>query len=172
MFTVSLPLLPMRQEPVSDVPRVHPTAETGAALDCPPELSGLRVLLVDDEADSRDLLNLVLDSCGAEVVLASSAVEALETIKSERFDVFISDIGLPDEDGFSLIKKIRELPNEEGGDVPAIALTAYARAEDRVKALRSGFQMHVAKPVEPVELVAIVANLAGRMRNLYKNETE
>jgi CheY-like chemotaxis protein len=162
----------MRQESVSETPRVHPTAESGASLDCPPELSGLRVLLVDDEADSRDLLNLILYSCGADVVLATSAIEALETIRNEKFDVIISDIGMPDEDGFSLIKKIRELSNEEGGDVPAIALTAYARAEDRVKALRSGFQMHVAKPVEPAELVAIVANLAGRMRNLYRNETE
>jgi PAS domain S-box-containing protein len=171
-FTVSLPILPMRQESVSETPRVHPTAESGASLDCPPELSGLRVLLVDDEADSRDLLNLILYSCGADVVLATSAIEALETIRNEKFDVIISDIGMPDEDGFSLIKKIRELSNEEGGDVPAIALTAYARAEDRVKALRSGFQMHVAKPVEPAELVAIVANLAGRMRNLYRNETE
>ena len=77
---------------------------------------------------------------------------------------------MPDEDGFSLIKKIRELPNGEGGNVPAIALTAYARAEDRVKALRSGFQIHIAKPVEPAELIAVVANLAGRME-IYTSET-
>ncbi len=171
-FTVHLPLLPVRREPVSDVPRVHPKAEIGALADCPPELSDLRVLLVDDEADSRDLLNLVLDSCGANVTLASSAAEAFEAVRSEKFDVIISDIGMPDEDGFSLIRKVRELSNEEGGDVPAIALTAYARAEDRVKALRTGFQMHVAKPVEPAELIAVVANLAGRMRNSYKSETE
>lgn len=169
-FIVSLPLLPLRQEPASDVPRVHPKAETGASVDCPPELSGLRVLLVDDEADSRDLLNLVLDSCGATVTIASSAAEAFQTIKREKFDVIVSDIGMPGEDGFSLIGKIRELPVEQGGGVPAIALTAYARAEDRVKALRSGFQMHVAKPVEAAELIAIVANLAGRMGNPYRNK--
>ncbi len=166
-FTVHLPLLPVRRERVSDVPRVHPVAETGAPLARPLELSDLRVLLVDDEADSRDLLNLVLNSCGAIVTITSSAVEAFEAVKREKFDVIVSDIGMPDEDGFSLIRKIRELSNEEGGNVPAIALTAYARSEDRVQALRSGFQMHVAKPVEPAELIAIVANLAGRMRNPY-----
>jgi CheY-like chemotaxis protein len=148
------------------VPRVHPAAEEiGVPQECPPELSGLRVLLVEDEADSRELLNLVLDACGARITTASSAAEALETIKRERFDVVISDIGMPEEDGFSLIGKIRELSNEEGGDVLAIALTAYARAEDRVQALRAGFQMHVAKPVEPGELLAVVVNLAERMRN-------
>jgi len=168
-FSVDLPLLPVRREPASELPRVHPTTKTGAILDCPPELTDLRVLLVDDEADSRDLLNLVLDSCGAHVTLASSAAEAFETIKRGKFDVIISDIGMPDEDGFSLIGKIRSLTNEQGGDVPAIALTAYARAEDRVKALRSGFQMHIAKPVEPSELIVAVANLAGRMRNPKQN---
>ncbi len=165
-FTVTVPLLPVRTEPAGSVPRVHPAAEEiGVPQECPPELSGLRVLLVEDEADSRELLNFVLDACGARITTASSAAEALETIKREKFDVLISDIGMPEEDGFSLIGKIRELSNEEGGDVPAIALTAYARAEDRVQALRAGFQMHVAKPVEPGELLAIVANLAGRMRN-------
>ncbi len=87
----------------------------------------------------------------------------------EKFDVIISDIGMPVEDGFSLIGKIRSLADEQGGDVPAIALTAYARAEDRVKALRFGFQMHIAKPVEPSELIVAVANLAGRMRNPNQN---
>jgi PAS domain S-box-containing protein len=165
-FTVSVPLLPVRTEPAGGVPRVHPAAEEiGVPQECPPELSGLRVLLVEDEADSRELLNLVLGACGAQITTASSAAESFETIKRERFDVVISDIGMPEEDGFSLIGKIRELSNEEGGDVPAIALTAYARAEDRVQALRAGFQMHVAKPVEPGELLAVVANLAERMRN-------
>ncbi len=166
-FTVQLPLLPVRREETNGdgERRVHPKAETGAMADCPPELPDLRVLLVDDEADSRDLLNLVLNSCGATVTLANSAAEAFEAIKREKFDIVVSDIGMPEEDGFSLIRKIRKLSNEEGGNVPAIALTAYARAEDRVLALRSGFQMHLAKPVEPAELIAVVANLAGRMRN-------
>jgi PAS domain S-box-containing protein len=164
-FTVNLPLLPMRIEPESEAAPVYPTARTIESHDCPPELSGLHVLLVEDEADSRDLLYLVLHSCGAEVATAGSAAEALELIKSEKFNVIVSDIGMPEEDGFSLIGKIRNLSNEQGGNVPAIALTAYARAEDRVRAIRSGFQMHIAKPVEPAELIAVVANLAGRMRN-------
>ncbi len=164
-FTVFLPLLPVRREPASDAPRVHPAARTGVSKDCPPELADLRVLLVDDEADSRELLNLVLDLCGAQVTTANSAAEAFGAFQREKFDIIVSDIGMPEEDGFSLISRIRNLPNERGGDVPAIALTAYARSEDRVQALRAGFQMHVAKPVEPSELAVVVANLAGRMRN-------
>ena len=168
-FTISLPLLPVRQETASAAaPRIHPTATQSAAgakteIDCPPELAGLRVLLVDDEADSRDLLYLVLNSRGAEVVTAASAAEAFEWIRRERFDILVSDIGMPDEDGFSLIKRIRGLKNEDGENIPAIALTAYARSEDRVRAIRSGFQMHIAKPVEPAELVAVIANYAGRV---------
>jgi PAS domain S-box-containing protein len=169
-FIVSLPFLPIRLEPVEDLPRAHPTAQNDSIVSCPPELSGLRVLLVDDEADSRDLLNFVLESCEAQVLTASSAAEALELIKRERFDVLVSDIGMPEEDGYSLIRKIRALSNEQGGNTPAIALTAYARAEDRVQALLSGFQLHIAKPIEAVELSAAVANLAGRMRNPYQNE--
>jgi CheY-like chemotaxis protein len=130
----------------------------------------MRVLLVDDEADSRDLLSFVLASCAATVVKAVSAAEAVEAIERERFDVLVSDIGMPEEDGYSLIRKIRNLSNERGGNVPAIALTAYARPEDRVRALRSGFQMHIAKPVESSELIAAVANLAGRMRDPNQNE--
>lgn len=164
-FTVFLPLLPVRREPASDAPRVHPAARTGVSKDCPPELADLRVLLVDDEADSRELLNLVLDLCGAQVTTANSAAEAFGAFQREKFDIIVSDIGMPEEDGFSLISRIRNLPNERGGDVPAIALTVYARSEDRVQALRAGFQMHVAKPVEPSELAVVVANLAGRMRN-------
>lgn len=164
-FTVHLPFLPVRHEPVSEVPRVHPKTETEVLPDCQPELNDLRVLLVDDEADSRELLSILLNSCGATVVSASSAAEALKIVKSETFDVVVSDIGMPNEDGFSLIRKIRQLSDEFGGNVPAIALTAYARAEDRVKALRSGFQMHIAKPVEPDELIIAIANLGGRMRN-------
>ncbi len=163
-FTVNLPLLPIRREPASDVPRVHPAAKTEVPVNHLTELFGVRVLLVDDESDSRDVLKLVLDSCGANVVTASSAAEAFEKTRSGNFDVIISDIGMPDEDGFSLIGRIRELPGEQG-KIPAIALTAYARAEDRIQALRSGFQMHISKPVESSELIVTVANLAGRMQN-------
>jgi CheY-like chemotaxis protein len=122
----------------------------------------LRVLVVDDEADTRDLLAAVLDSCGAQVIQAATAAEAFEQIERARPDVLVTDIGMPGEDGYSLLARIRELPAERGGGIPAAALTAYARAEDSARALRSGFQMHVAKPVEPAKLLAVVANLAGR----------
>ncbi|MCA1568342.1 MAG: PAS domain S-box protein [Acidobacteria bacterium] len=164
-FTINLPLLPVRQEPASDLPRVHPAARGGIALTCPPELDGLRVLIVDDEADTRDLLLAVLTSCGAQVTLTASAAEALEQIGREHFDVLVTDIGMPEEDGYSLIEKVRMLPAERGGTLPAAALTAYARMEDRVRALRSGFQIHVPKPVDPTELITVVANLAGRTGN-------
>jgi len=172
-FTVDLPLLPVRREAAeSGAARVHPAARVSAVLDCSPELEGLHILLVDDEADSRELLNTVIGSCGARVKTANSAAEAFEIIQSEPFDVIISDIGMPEEDGFELINKIRGLPVEKGGNVPAIALTAYARIEDRIKALRSGFQMHVSKPVEPSELIVVVANLAGRTSRLGKEENQ
>ncbi len=164
-FTVFLPLLPVRTEPLGDETRVHPARNDNAEFmeNYGRELSGLCILLVEDEADSRDLLSVVLTTSGAEVATAESAAEALEKLKSEKFDVIISDIGMPDEDGFSLISKIRSLQNEQNFSVPAIALTAYARAEDRIKALRCGFQLHIAKPVESTELIAAVANLAGRI---------
>jgi CheY-like chemotaxis protein len=120
------------------------------------------VLLVDDEEDTRDMLRAVLERCHAEVVTAGSASEALEEIARHRPDVLISDVGMPGDDGYSLISQVRALPAERGGQIPAAALTAYVRAEDRVKVLRSGFQLHVSKPVEPAELVTVVAHLAGR----------
>jgi len=161
-FTVSLPLLPLRQEPERDVPRTHPSASGEVKLSCPPELAGLRVLVVDDEPDTRELLAAVLNSCGAQVILAATAAEAFDQVERTRPDVLISDIGMPEEDGYSLLARIRQLPPERGGTMPAAALTAYARTEDRMRVLRSGFQMHVPKPVEPAELIAVVANLAGR----------
>jgi PAS domain S-box-containing protein len=176
-FTVALPLLAVLREPVSGVESARGATRNGSSTaaelpqHCPPELSGLRILLVDDEADSRDLLNFVLESCGALVSTAGSAAEALDIMERESFDVVVSDIGMPEEDGYSLIRRIRSLPAERGGSVAAIALTAYARAEDRVQALRSGFQLHIAKPVESTELLAAVANLAGRVKKTSENET-
>ena len=161
-FTVSLPLLPVRAERrAADAERVHPKAHTGAA-DCPPELNDLNVLVVDDEPDTRDLLAAVLTNCGAHVTQASTAAEALELLERGRFDVLISDIGMPVEDGYSFIRKVRALPPERGGRTPAAALTAYAREEDRIRALMAGYQIHVPKPVGPAELAAVVANLTGR----------
>ncbi len=122
----------------------------------------MRILVVDDESDTRDLLKTALGECGAEVVTVSSASAAFELIRSAPPDVLISDIGMPVEDGYQLIGRIRALPAATGGRVPAIALTAYARFEDRLKALRSGYQMHVPKPVELAELVAVVLSLVHR----------
>jgi len=160
-FVVQLPLMVMRRG-VEQQERRHPTAGGSMALDCPPQLDNLRVLIVDDEEDTRDLLRVALEQCGSKVVTAGSAMEALEALEKTKPDVLISDIGMPEEDGYALISKVRALSAARGGKVPAIALTAYARTEDRVRALMAGFQVHLPKPIEPVELMAVVASLVGR----------
>ncbi len=164
-FIVKLPRpaasSPLKTAEIAGEGRVHPTQPSGfVSIDCAPQLDDLRVLVVDDEADSRDLLREVLEYCGSQVTLAGSAAEALAALEKEVFDILISDIGMPDEDGYMFIGKVRSLPKEKGGNIPAIALTAYARTEDRVRALMSGFQVHLPKPVEPIELTAVVASLA------------
>ncbi|MBA3765576.1 MAG: response regulator [Acidobacteria bacterium] len=164
-FTVNLPRMIVHSSnlPKEDPSRKHPTAEQKAVpFNCPPELAGLHVLVVDDEADARDLLAVVLESCGSKVIFAGSAAEALDALKRLKPDLLISDIEMPGEDGYSLISYVRALKPEEGGQTPAIALTAHARLEDRMRALSAGYQMHVAKPVEPAELVVVIASLAGR----------
>jgi CheY-like chemotaxis protein len=128
----------------------------------PAILNGLRVLVVDDEADARELLTTLLGQYGAEVIAVATASEALETLQRLKPNVLVSDIGMPGEDGYALIRKVRLLDAEQGGQIPAVALTAYARAEDRINALGAGFQQHIPKPVNPEELAAVVANLAGR----------
>ena len=127
-----------------------------------PSLENLKVLVVDDEADTRELIREVLKECGAEVILSRSAAEAFAALEEHKPDILISDLGMPEEDGYSLITKIRALPAERGGHIPAAALTAYARAEDRMRVLRSGFQFHLPKPVDSAELVTVIASLAGR----------
>ncbi|HZH33099.1 MAG TPA: ATP-binding protein [Pyrinomonadaceae bacterium] len=167
-FYVQLPLLLARRKTDAGAPaRRHPTAGgNGVSFDCPPTLEGLRVLVVDDETDTRHLLRTVLERCGSEVTTAASAAEALAAFTQSKPDVLISDIGLPEEDGYELICKLRAAEAAgAGGRIPAIALTAYARVEDRVRALNAGFQVHVPKPIEPVELLAVVASLAGRTGN-------
>ncbi|MEZ0267075.1 MAG: ATP-binding protein, partial [Phycisphaerae bacterium] len=124
------------------------------------DLTGVRVVVVDDEPDARTLVRRILEDCGAVVSTAASAREALAAVQGERPDALVSDVGMPGEDGYSLIRRVRALPAAEGGDVPAIALTAYARGEERTRALRAGFTGHIAKPVEPAELVATIAALA------------
>jgi CheY-like chemotaxis protein len=128
----------------------------------PPQLDGLRVLVVDDEADSLNYIDAVLARCGAQVTPASSVAEALQKLHGSGFDVLVSDIGMPGEDGYALIRRVRALSAEQGGNIPAAALTAYARPEDRTRVLLAGFQIHITKPVEPTELAAVVGSLAGR----------
>ncbi len=123
----------------------------------------MRVLVVDDEPDARALSCHLLTAQGAEVQVADCAAEAFELIQENPPSVLLSDIGMPREDGLSLIRRIRQLPAERGGTVPAIALTAYARSEDRTSAVLAGFQMHIAKPVETGELLAVVASVVGRL---------
>jgi len=161
-FTVKLPVIPIyNRDDLAE--RAHPAArETLPSFGCPERLDGVKVLVIDDEADARELLRVGLGQCGAEVTTAGSAREALEAVKEARPDVLISDIGMPEEDGYALIKQIRALTAKAGGKIPAIALTAYARTEDRLQALRAGYQMHVTKPVEITELVAVVASLVQR----------
>jgi len=124
-------------------------------------LKGLKVLAVDDDGDARSLLKEVLARCGAEVLTAGSAAEALELVEKWRPDVLLSDIGMPGGDGYELIERVRALPAERGGATPAAALTAYAGADDRARAQSAGFQAHMAKPIEPAALASVVAGLAG-----------
>lgn len=164
-FTVKLPSMAgidSKSSPASATDRMVAQSEGGVPTSCLPILDALRVLVVDDEADTRELLTTVLEQCGAEVTAVASVVEALNAIEQLKPDVLVSDIGMPGEDGYALIRKVRALEVERGGWIPAAALTAYARVEDRQQALEAGFQIHVVKPVEPAELVAVVANLAGR----------
>jgi PAS domain S-box-containing protein len=158
-FTVQLPLLESKT-----IPNNSPNSPqlTPASIFNTPSLSGICVLVVDDEKDSRDFLATVLQQCDAEVIVAASAAEALAAIPQHHPQVLVSDIGMPGEDGYSLIRKIRQLSPEVGGKIPAAALTAYARPEDRVRAIRAGFQLHLPKPIEPAELAAVVASLVGR----------
>ena len=125
------------------------------------DLTGAKVLVVDDEPDARLLIQRLLEDCHASVLTASSAVEALQVLGRDSVDVIVSDIGMPGEDGFSLIRRIRAI-KDRNASTPAVALTAYARVEDRVKAIQAGFQMHLSKPVEPMELMTMVASLARR----------
>lgn len=120
------------------------------------------MLVVEDEGDARELIAEILGQCGAEVSTAASAREAAVVFEKVMPDILVSAIGMPGEDGYDLIRKVRALPAARGGRTPAVALTAYAGAEDRVCSLLAGFQVHMPKPVEPDELVAAVASLTGR----------
>jgi signal transduction histidine kinase/ActR/RegA family two-component response regulator len=160
-FTIALPVRAVRQHAAA--PREHPTTGTMPALRTPVvSLAGIRVLVVDDEADARDLLQSVLTEANAEVLTAESADAALALVKAQRPDLIVSDIGMPVRDGYDFIRDVRGLSASGGGRIPAIALTAFARSEDRTRAMLAGYQVHVSKPIEPQELVATVKSLAAQ----------
>ena len=158
-FTVSIPLAAVRfdegrepQEPERGERTLGPVVD----------LSGLRVLVVEDETDARELIKRVLLQFRAEVVTAGNASEGMDVVRSQPPHVIVSDIGMPEVDGYQFLRRVRRLSVDQGGQVPAIALTAFARSEDRTRAMMAGYQVHLAKPIEPRELVATVANVAGR----------
>jgi PAS domain S-box-containing protein len=142
--------------------RLHPTAPSADAVPAIGRLDGLRVLVVDDDRDALDLSSMILTRAGAEVQLCRSAADALDVLERWRPDVLVSDIEMPIEDGYTLIRKVRAMGPEHGGRTPAVALTAYGRMQDRVHSLTAGYNMHVAKPVDPGEFITIIASLAGR----------
>ncbi len=160
IFTVSLPV--SLASPGETTRPQRPPAAARRKIDA--DLVGVRVLVVDDDSDARQCMAATLARAGASVLQASSVAEALEQFARNRPDVLVSDIAMPGRDGFDLIRSIRELGPAGGGEVPAIALTAYARQDDRLRALSAGFHRHIAKPVEPAELAAAVANLARPTR--------
>jgi PAS domain S-box-containing protein len=161
-FIVQVPTLISARAPEPGEERVHPSVGGNVAGRIP-ALAGLRVLVVDDERDAREIVAVILGEAGAEIITASTAREALDLIEQFKPDILITDIGMPGESGYDLIRMVRQLPADKGGGIPAIALTAYARMQDRLQILSAGFQMHVPKPIEPIELATVVASLAKRL---------
>jgi signal transduction histidine kinase/ActR/RegA family two-component response regulator len=161
-FTIKLPLITSSSRTYME-DRVEETSVLIPS-DNAPALDGLSVLVVEDEEDTREMLTMVLEQSGAKVRASASAAEALQAFQQSRPDILISDIAMPGQDGHALIKMLRELENEQGKQcIPAVALTAQARLEDRTQALAAGFNFHVPKPVEPTELVSLVATMAKRV---------
>jgi CheY-like chemotaxis protein len=166
-FTVRLPILSANVD--ADRESTSRDRRSTGPQGAPPprtrRLDDMRILVVDDHDDGRTLTTLVLTQAGASVEAVASAREALELFEVHRPDVLVSDIGLPDEDGYSLVREIRSREQEHGGFLPAVALTGYARADDRARALAAGFQAHVPKPVFPAELIAAIADVTRQFRS-------
>lgn len=162
-FVVRLPISPLVSTTIG-IPRVPATTPSAGVASLPEDLGDIVALVVDDDADARELLEFMLQRSGMKVRLASSAAEALAMLRDFEPHVIVSDIGMPDGDGYSLIRDIRTHPHEGKRKIPAIALTAFAHTEDRTRALVEGFNVHMAKPVEPLELIAAVVRLTGNDR--------
>ena len=165
-FSVRLPTAPLRVDASSQAREARKTTQESEAAEptsfsCPPELHGLRIFVVDDEPETRALLEYVLGQCDAVVSTGANASEAFRALKNGTFDVLVSDVGMPDEDGHSLLRRVRALPGARG-QIPAVALTAYARSEDRAAAFKAGFDVHLAKPIDPNELLIVIARLVSR----------
>jgi CheY-like chemotaxis protein len=162
-FTVRLPLM-VTHTKQSDEERAYPRVDGEGALHFKPSLSleGVRVLVVDDEPETLLLLSTVLTQCRASVKTAPSAEEGFKEVQAWRPNAIVSDIGMPGEDGYAFMKRVKTWAREAGTWIPAVALTSYARAEDRMKVLASGYQIHVPKPVEPAELIAVLVSLVER----------
>jgi CheY-like chemotaxis protein len=160
-FVVTLPLS-AAEIASGQWPRLDSAASSSASAPPSGRLEGLRVLVVDDDVDALDLASAILTRAGAETRLAVSVAEALDVLRQWRPDVLVSDIEMPGEDGYSLMRTVRALNAEEGGRIPAVALTAYGRLQARLSSLTAGFSMHVRKPVDPVELTTIIATLTER----------
>jgi PAS domain S-box-containing protein len=158
-FFITLPLVPVKE----GEDREHPKSYQPPTIDCEElNLGGIKILVVDDDADARALISRVLRQCEAEVATAANAHDALQILSHSRPDVVVSDIGMPDKDGYQFIRELRQLPADQGGKTPAVALTAFARSEDRTRALLAGYQVHLSKPIEPQELLAAVGSVVGR----------
>jgi CheY-like chemotaxis protein len=161
-FTVGLPLAQVASPESSNSQETGEPQGNGMPVDSSSLLEGLRILVVDDEADSRELVTAILTRCGSEVRCCESAAEAITTFRSWKPDVLVSDIGMPKEDGYMLISKLRKLRMKLAQQIPVVALTAYATDDDRSRTMSAGFHAHVTKPIEPDALVRSIAGAAGR----------
>jgi CheY-like chemotaxis protein/two-component sensor histidine kinase len=155
-FRVTLPIAPLSTTRRSSTGLRQSRPE---GLERPKHLEGLSVLVIDDEADARELVRVILEECGCRVRTCASVAEAMQALSSELPDVVLSDVGMPGEDGYDFIRQLRALPRDRGGHLPAAALTAYAGAEVRRRLLNAGYSIHLAKPIEPSELLAVVGTL-------------
>ena len=164
-FRVMLPLPSLHEVP-NAAEKTDPKSGRNSPITGQHSLSGLRVLVVDDELDTRELVAALLTTCGAEMVSVGSAAEALDQMERQRFDLLISDIGMPEMNGYDLIATIRQLTEEQGGRTPAVALTAYAGIDDRKRALAAGYEMHIPKPFVAAELISAAIFLAKRHSGL------